>query len=129
MNWAKGITKITKVPDLGNTPARVNRRTGEMMLSMRHMRAMSKEHRLFVMLHEKAHVELQTTDEVKADDQAFKEYADLGYSLNASVKALTRVLNDQNPEHAWRMYLQLERAKNYDYTHNGNKKLKLNGIS
>lgn len=123
MAWAKGITKITYVPDLGGTPARVNRRTGEMQLSLKHMRAMPKEHRLFVMLHEKAHVELQTTDEVKADAQAFKEYADLGYSLNAGVKALTKVLNDKNPEHFWRMYAQLKRAKAYDYSHYGNTKI------
>ncbi|WP_113636097.1 hypothetical protein [Nubsella zeaxanthinifaciens] len=123
MAWAKGITRITYVPDLISTPARVNRRTGEMQLSLKHMRAMPKEHRLFVMLHEKAHVELQTTDEVKADAQAFKEYADLGYSLNASVKALTKVLSDKNPEHFWRMYAQLQRAKAYDYSHYGNTKI------
>ena len=123
MAWAKGITKITYLPHLVGTPARVNRRTGEMQLSLKHMRAMPKEHRLFVMLHEKAHVELQTTDEVKADAQAFKEYADLGYSLNASVKALTKVLSDKNPEHFWRMYAQLQRAKAYDYSHYGNTKI------
>jgi len=121
--WAKGITKIVKVPDLGITPARVNRRTGVMYLSVRHMKAMPKEHRLFIMLHEKAHVELQTVNEVAADEQAFKEYADLGYSLNAAVKALTRVLNDKNPEHAWRMYVQLQRAKDYDYNFYGNTKI------
>ncbi|MGN7988667.1 hypothetical protein ACTJKC_15065 [Pedobacter sp. 22226] len=125
--WAKGITKITRVADLGATPARVNRRTGEMFLSIRHMKAMPKEHRLFVMLHEKAHVELQTTDEVTADAKAFKEYADLGYSLNQSVKVLTSVLNEDNPEHHWRMYLQLQRAKAYDYSHYGNKKIYKNG--
>lgn len=121
--WAKGITKVTWVADLGGTPARVNRRTGEMTCSTRHMMAMPKEHRLFVMLHEKAHVELQTTNEIVADAAAFREYADLGYSLNASVKALTRVLNDKNPEHAWRMYLQLQRAKAYDRSHYGNTKI------
>ncbi len=123
MSWAKGITKIIKVPDLGATPARVNRRTGEMILSLKHMRAMPKEHRLFVMLHEQAHVELQTTNEIEADAYAFKKYADMGYSLNASVKALTRVLNGDNIEHAWRMYAQLQRAKAYDFSHYGNTKI------
>ena len=118
--WAKEITKITKVPDLGGTPARVNRRTGEMYISMKHMQALPKEHRLFIMLHEMGHVVLQSTDEARVDDWAFKQYADMGYSLKASVKALTRVLNDENPEHAWRMYLQLERAKEYDRENNGN---------
>jgi hypothetical protein len=121
--WATGITKITKVPDLGSTPARVNRRTGEMFLSLKHMKAMPVEHRLFVMLHEQAHVELQTTDEVKADAAAFKKYADLGYSLKASVKALTQVLNGKNPAHYWRMYCQLKRAELYDIKNNGNTKL------
>ncbi|MBC8051880.1 MAG: hypothetical protein H7Y13_02330 [Sphingobacteriaceae bacterium] len=121
--WATGITKIIRVADLGNTPARVNRRTGVMYLSLKHMKAMPKEHRLFVMLHEQAHVELQTTDEVKADAAAFKKYADRGYSLKASVKALTRVLNGENHEHAWRMYCQLKRAEQYDIKFNGNTKL------
>lgn len=123
MSWAQGITKITTVPDLGNTPARVNRKTGEMILSRKHMRAMPKEHRLFVMLHEQAHVELQTTDELKADAHAFKKYAEMGYSLNASVKALTKVLNGENAEHHMRMYAQLQRAKAFDFSHYGNTKI------
>ncbi|RFZ84770.1 hypothetical protein DYU05_03960 [Mucilaginibacter terrenus] len=118
--WATEITKVTWVPDLGATPARVNRRTGEMFLSYKHMKALPKEHRLFIMLHEMGHVVLQSTDEMQVDDWAFKKYADMGYSLNASVKALTTILNDQKPEHAWRMYLQLERAKEYDREHYGN---------
>ncbi|ADY51448.1 hypothetical protein Pedsa_0876 [Pseudopedobacter saltans DSM 12145] len=120
--WAKGITKIIRVPDLGATPARVNRRTGVMEISLKHMKAMPVAHRLFVMLHEQAHVELQTTDEVKADAYAFKKYADMGYSLKESVKALTKVLNENNPEHNWRMYLSLKRAEKYDLEYNGNKK-------
>jgi hypothetical protein len=121
--WAKHITKITHVPDLVTTPARVNRRTGEMFISIKHMVALPVEHRLFIMLHEMAHVELQSTDEAQVDDWAFKKYADMGYSLNASVKALTQILNDQKPEHAWRMYLQLERAKDYDRKVYGNQKI------
>jgi hypothetical protein len=118
MGWAKGITKITRRADLGRTPASVNRRTGEMFISGRHFSQMSKEHRLFVMLHEMAHVELQTTDEEAADNWAFKKYADLGYSLKAVVKALTGVLDESNPEHYRRMVLQLQRAKAYDLLHN-----------
>lgn len=121
---AYGITQIIKVPDLGNTPARVNRKTGVMYISVKHMQQMPKEHRLFVMLHEMGHMVLQTTDEVAADNWAFNEYARRGHSLNASVKALTSILNDQNPEHHWRMYLQLERAKKYDYEVNHNTKVK-----
>lgn len=117
---AKGITEIIKVPDLGTTPAVVNRKTGVMYISEKHMKAMPKEHILFVLLHEKAHVELQTTNEDLADAQAFKEYAALGYPLTEAIKALTRVLNDKNPAHFARMYNQLKRAKEYDYRVNGN---------
>lgn len=117
------ITQIIRVPDLGASPAMVNRETGVMYISMKHMAALPPEHRLFVMLHEMGHVVLQTTDEYEADAWAFKKYAEMGYSLTASVKALTRILNDSNPEHAWRMYLQLERAKEYDYRVNNNTKV------
>lgn len=117
---AKGITAIIWVDDLGGTPAKVNRDTGEMYCSRKQMAAMPHEYRLFIMLHEMAHVVLQTEDEEAADAWAFKKYADMGYSLKAVVKALTRVLNDQKPEHAQRMNLQLQRAKDYDYRVNKN---------
>lgn len=121
--WVKGITKVIIVDDLGDTPAKVSRRTGVMYGSRKHLVKLPVEQRLFIFLHEKAHVELQTTSEYEADAQAFKEYANLGYSLKASVKALTQVLNDKNLEHNYRMYLQLQRAKQYDATHNGNTKI------
>lgn len=123
MEWAKGIKQIVWVDDLGDTPAKVNRRTGVMFASRKHLSAMPKEFVVFIFLHEKAHVELQTTNEYQADAQAFKEYADLGYSLKMSVKALTQVLNDKNLEHNYRMYQQLQRAKKYDAVNNGNTKI------
>jgi len=120
IGWAKHISQVVWENDLGNTPAKVNRRTGVMYLSKKHMAALPKELRLFIMLHEMAHVELQSTNEMEVDAWAFKKYADMGYSLKASVKALTGILNDQNPEHWLRMGLQLERAKAYDRKYYGN---------
>jgi len=116
-----GITQIVWVPTLGATPAKVNRQTGVMYLSRAAMQNLPPEYRLFIMLHEMAHVVLQTTDEVAADNWAFNQYAAMGYSLKAGVKALTRVLNDKDPEHAWRMYSQLKRAEKFDYEVNNNK--------
>lgn len=124
--WATGITKIYTVPDLGNTPARVNRRTGEMYLSLRHMLPLPPDIRLFIMLHEMGHVVLQTEDEERVDAWAFDQYVKQGKSLKASVKALTQILDGNNPEHYDRMYLQLQRAKMYDYLKNGNQKMKPN---
>lgn len=121
--YARGITAIITVPDLGGTPAKVNRRTGVMYLSAKDMKGLPVNYRFFIMLHEMAHVVLQTTNEEEADAWAFQEYAKRGHSLTDGVKALTRVLNDKNPEHAWRMYQQLERAKKYDYEVNNNTKV------
>jgi len=75
---------------------------------------MPASHRTFIMLHEMAHVVLQTTDEIEADAWAFNQYAKLGLPLSESVKALTRILNPRSPEHNERMYLQLQRALKYD---------------
>ena len=80
MEWAKGIKEIVWIDDLGDTPAKVNRRTGVMYASRKHLSAMPKEFVVFIFLHEKAHVELQTTNEYQADAQAFKEYADYDFT-------------------------------------------------
>lgn len=123
MGNAKGITKIIVVPTLNGTPAKVNRQTGVMYLSAADMQELPVNIRFFIMLHEMAHVVLQTTSEEEADKWAFNQYAKRGHSLTEAVYALTRVLNDKNPEHAWRMYLQLQRAKKYDYEVNHNTKV------
>jgi len=119
--WARGITEIIDVPTLPNgTPAMVNRRTGVMYRNMSVFRRMPKSHQMFVMLHEMAHVVLQTTNEESADAWAFKQYADMGYPLSESVKALTRILNPNLRDHNQRMYLQLKRAEVYDRVVNHN---------
>ena len=119
---ATAITKITHVYDLGGTPARVNRRTGEMFLCIPQLKKLPKEHRLFIMLHEMAHVVLQTENEGEADAWAFAKYAEMGYSLKASVHALTDTLKAQFPQHYMRMWQQLQRAEKYDREVNHNTK-------
>ncbi|MGZ3983432.1 MAG: hypothetical protein ACXVJE_19545 [Mucilaginibacter sp.] len=122
-----GITQIVWVDSLGGSPARVNRKTGVMYLSRRDMYPLPKEIRLFIMLHEMGHAVLQTKSEEEADEWAFNEYAKRGYSLTMAVRALTRVLHDTNPAHAWRMYLQVQRAKKFDFEVNHNIKVYQNG--
>jgi hypothetical protein len=118
------VTKITMVADLGTTPATINRVTGEMFLNERIWKTLNKDQRLFILLHEAAHVTLNTTDELEADQWAFEQYAKLGGSLKESVKSLTRVLNYQNPEHYERTQAQLERALKFDSKFNNNPKAK-----
>ena len=81
---------------------------------------MPLEHRFFVLLHEDAHIKFDTQDEFLADEYAFKEYARRGYSLSESIKALTRILKFDNPEHIKRAYNMLLTAQDYDYNINKN---------
>jgi len=112
------IKSITVVPDLGSTPARVNRYTGAAYVNGRTWPDIPKESKLFILLHEAGHATKNTRDEIEADSFAFDAYARLGYPLSKSIQALTRVLNFSNPEHFDRVAAQLRRACMYDKLHN-----------
>lgn len=112
--------KITYMKDIGSTPARVNRRTRELLINMKIWPGLKPEHKRFVLLHEEGHVVLNTSNEEAVDDYAFKKYAAEGHSLTESVKALTHLLKEGNPQHVKRAALQLNRAKRYDYFVNKN---------
>lgn len=120
---AAGITSITYLPDFGDniSPARVNRKTGEMYINLSRWRHIPAPHRVFILLHEFSHVLLNTSDELAVDQLAFAMYAKLGYSLKEGVRALTTVLSGRKPDHIERAARQLERAKLFDYTVYGNK--------
>lgn|GEM_PF-1552176 len=109
------------VSDLpGNTPARVNRITGDVYLSAAKLRQIRHpDHLRFIILHEQGHIKANTRDEIQADAWAFQEYAKKGYSLKNSVTALAQVLSGNNPEHYQRTYLQLKRALAFDCRVNG----------
>jgi hypothetical protein len=115
-----GITAIYEVDDLGTTPARVNRKTGELYINMKKWADLSPEARLFVLLHEAGHVDQNTRNEILADNYAFYAYARAGKPLSKSIQALTRLLNFNNPQHYDRVKAQLNRAFAYDYHVNGN---------
>lgn len=110
----QGITHIIRVPNLGETPATVNRRNGILYISDKHWEQLKPEHRLFILLHEMAHIHLQSDDEFIVDEWAFNEYVKRGHSLKESVFALSKVLSGKNPQHYWRVYKQLERAQEAD---------------
>lgn len=106
---------------LGSTPARVNRKSRALQLNEDTFPGLPDEHKLFVVLHELGHVELDTSDEKAVDKWASDIYTSLGHSLSASVTALTHLLNEDNPDHMERAELQLQRAQAYDYKVNGNR--------
>lgn len=115
-----GITAIYEVEDLGSTPARVNRKTGELYINLKKWAELSPEARLFVLLHEAGHVDQDTRSELLADNYAFHAYARAGKPLSKSITALTRLLHFNNPQHFDRVRAQMARAFAYDYHVNGN---------
>lgn len=118
MAWARGITAIIEDDGtiLGGSIAGVDRETGEMFLNRPMIEAMqlSKDAIFFIMLHENAHLELQTDNEEAVDAHAHAEYLRRGYSLKESVFALTRILSFSKPEDIRRANAQLIRAQHYD---------------
>lgn len=119
----RGITKVYFVNDLGGTPAKCLRSTGECWISLKDWRVLPFEHKVFILLHENYHIKLNSSNELEVDAAAHKEYMRRGYSLTESVKALTRVLSYTTPEHMERTKAQMIRSTVYDITVNGNKKL------
>jgi hypothetical protein len=119
----KGITKIIRVADLGKTPARVNRITGELQISDKHFKKLSPIQRLFVLYHEQGHVTLGTTSEEAADDYAVQELLKRGYPLTEILKGLTRVLTYDNENHHGRTLIVFNKLREYDFNVNGNTKV------
>ncbi|MEZ5047481.1 MAG: hypothetical protein R2831_10870 [Chitinophagaceae bacterium] len=107
---------VTHVPHLNGsrTPARCNRRTGQIWINDEVMRGIPHAHRYFILLHELGHITLNTSNELEADRFAFKHFIESGYPLTESVKALSRVLTGSNDEHVDRVATQIERAKYID---------------
>lgn len=116
---------FTYWPDLGTTPARVNRFTGEIQISMRHMRNIPEFRRKFIEQHEKGHFLLDTRSEFEADDYAFRKLAGTQpQSLKECVKSISRVLSFRNPEHMQRLTEIIKKALEFDYKYNGNERAK-----
>lgn len=126
---------ISYYNDLGTTPARVNRSTGEIMINLKTWGKYTPEIKKIILGHEAGHYKLNTTDEIAADQYAFNLFAGKApHSLKDSVFALSRVLSFKNPEHYLRLLEQVKRALYYDWKHNKNQLarkelIKLNNIS
>lgn len=119
---ARGITAIEVADEsvLDDSPAAVHRRTGVCYVNPVLIRklGMTKPQVVFMLLHENAHLALNTSDEIAVDAYAHKQYMDLGYSLKQSVLAHTRILKFDKTEDFVRATLQLKRAQAYDHEHN-----------
>jgi hypothetical protein len=123
--FAKGITSISLCPDLGKTPAIVNRKTGAMFINKKVWSKIPFNERMFIILHELGHIVKNTKNEFEADQYAFEQYAKLGLSLKDSVDAMAQVLSYSNPQHYDRTVLQLKRALEYDHKVNNQPKIEI----
>ncbi|MDJ1494544.1 hypothetical protein QNI19_16485 [Cytophagaceae bacterium DM2B3-1] len=114
--WAKGITSIRVVEKLPrNSPAAVNKRTGEMLVMRSYWESLNDDQKKFIREHENAHLTAQTKNELLADEIAFNEYVKGGNSLKNAVNVLADTLQpDSNPEHYKRLYNQTVRALAFD---------------
>lgn len=110
------IQKVTYQNEFveNDSPAKVNRRTGHLFINLSRWKHIAPQHRLFILLHEDAHCELDSSDEVAVDELAFKNFIKMGYPLTESLFALTRVLKGNGTESQSRMWAQYLRAKELD---------------
>jgi hypothetical protein len=92
------------------TPASANRATGEIFLNINRWHKIKPSHKVFIILHEMAHIVLNTSNEYAVDQWAQEQYIAMGYPLTESVKALTQVLPGRSAEQIKRAELQMQRA-------------------
>ena len=108
-----------------DSPAKSDVDNGIIYINLPVFNKLPRDTRKMVILHEEGHiVENNPYDEIQADAYAFYQYAKRGNSLKGALKALTRVLDPDNPEHAARMKAMYARARVYDREVNNNKRIK-----
>lgn len=117
------MPRISYYDGLGRTPARVNRRTGDIQLNPRTFPFYSDLIQRYIIEHERGHFNLATRDEIEADNYAFNQIkGTCPGSVKNAVYSLTQVLHLDRPEHFRRIREALKRASYYDWKHNKNLK-------
>lgn len=103
-----------------NSPARVYRDLGVIEINLSRWRQLPKSHQDYILAHEEGHWALNTTDEMKADEYAFRKLAGKApYSLRNSILALYDVLPFTTPEQHRRLEAAELRALKFS-ARNGN---------
>lgn len=80
--------------DTSGTPAKVNRRTGVIKVSMKDFVKYTIPMRMFILLHEYFHWYYGTEDEFKADSNGLRVYLQLKYPKSEANYAMTKVFTD-----------------------------------
>jgi hypothetical protein len=104
-----------------NSPARVFRDEGVIEINLNRWRQLPKPQQDYILAHEEGHYVLDTSNELAADEYAFKKLAGkMPGSLRNTVHALIDVLPGETPEQRHRMEASVKRALKYDARHNRN---------
>ncbi|GAB4494375.1 MAG: hypothetical protein OHK0045_25540 [Raineya sp.] len=98
-----------------NTPARVSRNTGQIEVSQEKFKQYTVPMRVFVLMHERSHYELQSSNELECDLQALQWYLGFGFPQTEAIYANTKIFNGNNPEHLDRAEQLLDYIKHYNY--------------
>lgn len=104
-----------------NTPARFYYDSRVLLLNENIFPKFSRMAQKFIVYHEFAHAD-GIFDEQAADEYAFNKLIKGDHSLRATVEAVAKALPFNTPEGRARIIEQFNRAADYDFNHNGNKK-------
>ncbi len=97
-----------------NTPARVSRVTGQIEVSREKFKKYTVPMRVFILLHEFSHYNLQTSNELECDLQALQWYLGCFFPQTEAIYASTKIFSGNNIEHLNRAEQLLDYIKNYN---------------
>lgn len=116
---AKAIRYINRNDaELAGTPCACDRETGVIFINPEEYRKLTRFQRKFWIWHEKGHINLNTADEIAADNYAFDHLAGTQFrSLKQMIEAAEGLLNSGSPYHQERIDNLYRRALEWDAAH------------
>ena len=109
-----------------DTPAAMDRETGQMYINPKRFFALTPFQREFVKLHEKGHYVLNTDSELAADEYAFKHLAGSQFrSLKQCIECLEEILDENLIGHKVRVDQMYKLALQWDKQHPVNKAINI----
>ena len=115
---------VTGIIPNSTTPARYYFDNQTIFINLPYWAKLTEDEKFFVLLHETGHAELNSKDEVEADQFALENYLANGGKLTEALYSLTDNLNTKNPLSKKRIKTQFKSLVNYDINHNNNQLLK-----
>lgn len=102
-----------------SNPASVDLATGELFLNEQTFPKLKPSFRKMILLHELAHLKLQTFDEFEADKFALEVFLRTGGNKKDAIKSLSHTLDGNNPEHFARLNERIKQIQSYQLNYSG----------